>query len=132
MNHGFRLMSRLRLRTRIAFVVGAALSLLGCAKPEQRDAAGAAPPESFVTRCTTCHGPRGHGDGVAASGLNPRPPDFRDARWQKQASDDELRDVVLHGGLARGRSALMPANPGLSPLELDAIVRFIRAEGGAP
>ena len=125
-------MRRIWFLARIAFAGGAALSLLACTKPEQRDAGGAAPPPSFVTRCSSCHGPRGHGDGVAAGSLNPRPPDFRDPHWQKQASDDELRDVILHGGLARGRSALMPANAGLSPSELDAIIRFIRAEGGAP
>lgn len=125
-------MRRIRFLARIAFAVGAALSLLACTKPEQHGAGGPAPPESFVTRCTSCHGPRGHGDGVAAGSLDPRPPDFRDPRWQKQTSDDELRDVILHGGPARGRSALMPANAGLSPTELDAIVRFIRAEGAPP
>jgi high-affinity iron transporter len=108
------------------------LSLLACTKPEHRGGDGTAPPEAFVARCSACHGPRGHGDGVAASGFNPRPPDFRDARWQKQASDGELRDVILHGGPARGRSAVMPANPGLSPSEVDAIVAFIRGESGAP
>lgn len=117
---------------RIAFALGAALPLLACTKPEEPGAGGAAPPEAFVARCTSCHGPRGHGDGVAAGGLHPRPPDFRDRRWQTQTSDDELRDVILHGGRARGRSALMPANAGLSRSELDAIVRFIRAEAGAP
>ena len=30
----------------------------------------------FKTHCTVCHGPEGRGDGPAAAGLNPKPPNL--------------------------------------------------------
>lgn len=128
---------RVRRLSALMCVIVAVVAVLMELKPalsEQREQQGGevVAPEPFAARCATCHGPNGHGDGAAAGGLSPHPPDFRDPQWQKQTSDDELRDVILNGGVARGRSALMPANAGLSPSELEALVRFIRAQARTP
>ena len=44
--------------------------------------------EVFRTNCATCHGPEGHGDGVAGQSLNPRPGNL--AEIQTRAGDDYL------------------------------------------
>ena len=64
--------------------------------------------------CVSCHGKKGHGDGVAAASLNPKPASFGDAAWQKSVTDEHLTKVIVEGGAAAGKSALMPANPDLA------------------
>lgn len=78
-------------------------------------AAAPACPEAYATRCATCHGPRGRGDGTAAAGLGVRPRDFRDPAW----AFDPVRvgRVVREGGPALGLSPAMPAHPDLAELE---------------
>ncbi len=57
--------------------------------------------------CAQCHGFTGHGDGPAASGLDPKP-----AVHAKMAFDklpmEYLYNVVNHGGRAVGKSTSMP------------------------
>lgn len=57
--------------------------------------------------CSQCHGATGHGDGPAASGLEPKP-----AVHAKMAFDklpmEYLYNVVNHGGRSVGKSASMP------------------------
>ncbi|MDP3274675.1 MAG: hypothetical protein Q8Q09_05725 [Deltaproteobacteria bacterium] len=91
------------------------------------------PPESrarmvFSSRCASCHGSEGRGDGVAAAGLQPRPRNFADPAWHDRANDAYLRRVIVEGGAAVGRSALMPPAPDLrgQPLVLDALVQQVR------
>lgn len=49
----------------------------------------------FTANCAVCHGKNGRGDGPAAAGLNPRPPDLqgRALRW----SDGQLAAQILKG-----------------------------------
>ena len=84
--------------------------------------------EIYRTRCATCHGTSGKGDGVAAVGLRPAPRSFQDRAWQLSVTDDHLRTVIVHGGRAVGKSSLMVANPDLASrrAELDGLVRIIR------
>ena len=70
--------------------------------------------EIFKTRCSTCHGAAGKGDGPAAVALNPKPRDLGDAAWQKSVTDEHIEKIILSGGPAVGKSPLMPANPDLS------------------
>ena len=67
----------------------------------------------FETRCVTCHGPRGAGDGPAASGLNPHPRNFTDSAWQESVTNDHIAKIIVGGGAAVGKSPLMPPNPDL-------------------
>lgn len=57
--------------------------------------------------CSQCHGPKGEGDGPAASGLEPKP-----AVHAKTALDqyplDYLYNIVYYGGKAVGKSHYMP------------------------
>jgi len=67
----------------------------------------------FSTRCFTCHGSEGAGDGPGSAGLTPRPRDFRDPAWQDSVTDDHIVKIISYGGAAVGKSLTMPGNPDL-------------------
>lgn len=85
----------------------------------------------FTTRCVTCHGPQGAGDGPASAGLTPPPRNFQDPEWQKSVTDAHIEQIVQYGGAAVGRSAAMPANPDLmsKPEVVAALRAYIRELG---
>lgn len=70
--------------------------------------------EIWQTRCVTCHGPGGKGDGPAGVALNPKPGDFTSEEWQKSVTDEHIQKAIVGGGPAVGKSLLMPANPDLA------------------
>ncbi|HVY29892.1 MAG TPA: c-type cytochrome [Polyangiaceae bacterium] len=85
----------------------------------------------FRVRCSVCHGETGHGDGPGAAALNPKPRVFADAAWQDATKDEQLRQIIVKGGAAVGKSPGMPSNPDLEQkpdvvLELVKIVRGFR------
>jgi mono/diheme cytochrome c family protein len=67
----------------------------------------------FESRCVTCHGPGGAGDGPASAGLTPPPRNFQDPVWQTSVTDAHIEQIVQYGGAAVGKSPAMPANPDL-------------------
>lgn len=87
----------------------------------------AAAPATYTSRCASCHGPRGAGDGPLAPTLTPRPRAFDDLAWQRAVTDAYLHDVIRQGGAAHGRSALMPQHDDLSRDTIDALVVYIRS-----
>jgi mono/diheme cytochrome c family protein len=103
------------------------------APPPQLDpgAARAEAQQIFATRCFTCHGPLGAGDGPGSAALTPRPRNFRDAEWQKSVTDSHIEQIIQYGGAAVGRSAAMPGNPDLmsKPAVVAALREHIRELG---
>ena len=106
-----------------AFV--AVVAILGCKKDEETQAAnllGVIVTQSdrieadniFTTRCQTCHGPTGSGDGPGSKGLTPQPRNFHDASWQTSVSTEHITKIIRYGGASVGKSAAMPANPDLT------------------
>lgn len=85
----------------------------------------------FTSRCVSCHGANGQGDGVAAAALNPKPRAYSDKEWQASVTDEHIAKVIVEGGAAVGKSALMPPNPDLASKKevVDALVAMIRAYG---
>ena len=83
----------------------------------------------FATRCATCHGADGRGDGPGAAGLDPKPRNYHDAAWQASVSDEHLAEIIVEGGTSVGRSPLMPPNPDLEakPEVVAALVAHIRS-----
>lgn len=83
----------------------------------------------FATRCFTCHGSEGAGDGPGSAGLTPKPRNFQDPEWQASVDDDHLTKIILYGGVAVGKSPMMPGNPDLGSREavVAALVRHIRS-----
>lgn len=87
----------------------------------------------YTNYCSTCHGPKGAGDGAAAAALNPKPRTFADAAWQRSVSSDHIAKVIQEGGAAVGKSPLMaPAKAmftGQPEATLDAMVQIVRRLG---
>ena len=85
----------------------------------------------FATRCASCHGPEGKGDGPIAASLTPHPRDYSDAAWQKATSDDALEAVIGRGGAAVKKSPMMPPSPDLAadPAAMAAMVKLVRSFG---
>jgi mono/diheme cytochrome c family protein len=81
--------------------------------------------EIFDTRCSVCHGKEGKGDGPGSAGLTPKPRDLTDPEWQKSVDDAYIEKIVQYGGMAVGRSAMMPGNPDLNAKP--DVVKGIRA-----
>ncbi|MEO7732455.1 MAG: cytochrome c [Kofleriaceae bacterium] len=88
----------------------------------------------FATVCITCHGSDGTGRGPAADSLNPKPRDYTDAAWQASTTDDQLKQIILKGGVGVGKSPMMPGQPQLAdqPEVLDGLVQIIRKFGKKP
>ncbi|MEE8434683.1 MAG: cytochrome c [bacterium] len=76
----------------------------------------------FKSHCAVCHGPRGRGDGPAATGLNPRPADLmRSAR--------RLRDGVVAGVISDGRRAMPSFRTILTPSQIWHLTNFVKSLG---
>lgn len=85
----------------------------------------------FATRCATCHGNDGKGNGPAARALNPKPRNYTDPAWQQSVTDETIRKAIIEGGPAVGKSALMAPNADLAdkPVVLDELVKIVRGFG---
>lgn len=81
----------------------------------------------YDQRCVACHGKTGKGDGPAANSLNPKPRDYSSKKWQASVTDAHIAKVISKGGVAVGKSAMMPANPDIKGKTLDAMVALIRS-----
>lgn len=86
---------------------------------------------TFKTVCATCHGEGGLGNGPAAVALNPKPRNYTDKAWQSSVTDDQIKQTILMGGAAVGKSPTMPAQPQLKekPEVVAALVQIIRTFG---
>jgi mono/diheme cytochrome c family protein len=82
----------------------------------------------FATRCFTCHGAEGAGNGPGSAALDPKPRNFQDAAWQASVTDEHIEKIVMYGGAAVGRSPTMPGNPDLmsKPEVVRALVAHVR------
>ena len=83
----------------------------------------------FVSRCQSCHGAGGRGDGPAAASMRPRPRNFTDRMWQSNVTDARIDRIIVHGGAAVGKSPLMVPNPDLvaKPLLVAGLRELVRS-----
>ena len=86
----------------------------------------------WQTRCSTCHGMAGKGDGAAAVALTPKPRDLSSAEWQGKVTDEHIEKIIAEGGQSVGLSMLMPANPDLvsKPEVIKALRAHVRSLSG--
>jgi cytochrome c553 len=86
---------------------------------------------TFKTVCATCHGEDGTGNGPGAAALTPKPRNYTDKAWQSSVTDDQIRQTILMGGAAVGKSPAMPAQPQLKekPEVVAQLVRIVRTFG---
>jgi cytochrome c oxidase cbb3-type subunit I/II len=73
----------------------------------------------YIAHCVSCHGKDGGGDGSAAVRMLPRPANFH----QMMPSYPVAADVI-HNGVP---GSAMPAWPLLTPVELQAVTRYLRS-----
>jgi mono/diheme cytochrome c family protein len=94
-------------------------------------AARAEAEQIFATRCFTCHGAEGKGDGPGSAALTPPPRNFQDPEWQKSVTDSHIEQIIQYGGAAVGRAPTMPGNPDLmsKPAVVTALRERIRKLG---
>jgi mono/diheme cytochrome c family protein len=87
--------------------------------------------EIFKSRCATCHGPDGRGNGPGAITLNPKPRNYHDKEWQSKVTDEEITKAIVYGGAAIGKSPAMPSNPDLDeqPQTVAALLHIVRDFG---
>jgi mono/diheme cytochrome c family protein len=104
-------------------------SLFACAGGKSENAGAKTARSFYNSKCATCHGPQGLGDGLLAGSLNPKPRDYSDAAWQGSVTDEYLKKVITEGGRAGGLSPLMPSSPELKndPVMLGEVVSLIRS-----
>lgn len=128
----------------IAAPLALALALTGCNKDSGSTTSGgttsgggaktatatAEAREVYKSRCATCHGEAGKGDGPAGAALNPKPRNYTDKEWQKSVTDDQIKKTITMGGAAVGKSPIMPGAPDLDgkPV-LDGLVAVVREFG---
>jgi cytochrome c553 len=88
----------------------------------------------FATFCATCHGADGTGNGPGAQALSTKPRNYTDVKWQASITDEQIKEIIVKGGAAVGKSAAMPGQPALKdhPEVLDELVQIIRAFGKHP
>jgi mono/diheme cytochrome c family protein len=79
--------------------------------------------------CVTCHGNRGEGDGPAGRNLKPRPRSFGEDAWQEGITDEQIKEIIVKGGLAVNKSKDMPPNPELEGNErvLNSLLEKVRS-----
>ncbi|MYA97484.1 MAG: cytochrome c, partial [Nitrospinae bacterium] len=90
--------------------------------------AAAAGNVKYQQLCASCHGATGKGDGPAAKVLNPKPRNHTDAEYMKTISDEYIAKITKLGGVAVGKSPLMPPWGGvLSDADVQNLVAFMRS-----
>ena len=81
----------------------------------------------FASKCATCHGPDGHGDGPAAAALNPKPRNYHDKAYMSTRTDEQLIEVITNG------KGAMPKWGGiLTKDQIVALVAHVRQLGTTP
>lgn len=78
----------------------------------------------FASRCATCHGTTGEGNGPGAANLNPKPRNYHDVKWQASVTDESIEKTIVYGGAAVGKSPQMVPNPDL--MSKPAVVAALR------
>ncbi len=82
----------------------------------------------FKFYCSQCHGLGGKGDGPNVTKDFPvSPRNFTNAAEMNKLTDADMRNVILDGGPAMSKSAMMPPwGKTLSDEEVDALIAHLR------
>ena len=83
--------------------------------------------------CSTCHGEKGKGDGLAAQALPVKPADHTNGAIMNQLSDQFLTTIISKGGSAVGKSSFMPSwGSAISDKDIRDIVAYLRTISDPP
>jgi len=88
--------------------------------------------ELYDTRCASCHGATGLGDGPVGVALPPemKPRNLKDSKMKFAVDDAKFKELLKKGGAAVGLNPLMPAQVDLSDPDADAIIAYVRTFHG--
>jgi mono/diheme cytochrome c family protein len=87
----------------------------------------------YTTYCVGCHGEKGKGDGAAASALPVKPANLSDGTVMNPLPDQFLVEIVSKGGVAVGKSPMMPAlGNQINETQLRDIIAYIRSLAEPP
>jgi mono/diheme cytochrome c family protein len=86
----------------------------------------------YQQRCAPCHGPDGKANTPTAQALNPKPRDHTDGSYMNALANDHLIKVIKQGGVAVGKSPIMPPQADLSEQQIHDIVEFVRSLANPP
>lgn len=82
----------------------------------------------WTSKCKGCHGPDGKAD--TRMGRSHKIVDFTAPAFQQKVTDAQLRAVIVHG--SKKDSKMKAFKDRLTPEEISALVRYIRALGSKP
>ena len=85
---------------------------------------------AYTTYCSSCHGQGGKGDGPVAAALNPKPRDLTSRAYMAQLDDQYLFEIISKGGIAVGKSPLMPPAP-LVEQDIWNVIGYIKTLAGS-
>lgn len=121
------------MKVSLTRLLAAATLLAACdePKPPGDPAAVAAAEAVWDSKCSTCHGKTGMGDGEAGKVLNPPPRNFQNSMFQSNTDDARIRKVIVEGGASVGLSANMAPNPELAdkPEVVEELLKKVRSFG---
>lgn len=80
----------------------------------------------YQERCAPCHGADGKANTPTAQALTPKPRDHSDGAYMNALTTEHLLKVTKDGGVAVGKSPIMPAHSDLSAQQLENVVAFVR------
>jgi mono/diheme cytochrome c family protein len=114
-------------------VASAVVTRQATVTPSPAPEAGSAPSAAdrgravFESRCVTCHGANGKGDGRVAKLYNPKPSDLTTST----KSDTYKAMIIRKGGAYVGRSLIMPSwESELSAEEIGDVVSYLAVLAG--
>jgi mono/diheme cytochrome c family protein len=83
----------------------------------------------FATRCASCHGDKGAGDGPIAAGLpaEQKPRNLQGSDMKFATTDEKFKELMKKGGAGVGLSMLMPAQSDLSDADIDNLLAFVKS-----
>ncbi len=116
----------LRLSVVIPSLLGLAML---CSNPVA--AAAAADPKivrTWKAKCSSCHGVEGKGD--TEQGVKMKIPDMSKPEWQKDNSEDKMRQAILNGVKKEGKEGMDSYKDVLSPEQIDGLIAYVRSLGG--
>ena len=77
----------------------------------------------YQSKCVTCHGPEGKGDGPLGQKLKPPAGDFQSAESKKK-SPKELRDIIENGV---PKTSMVAWKTQLSEKEIDDVLAYVES-----
>ncbi len=111
---------------RFQAIAFAALSVAVAAPAYGDAAAGKA---LYDTRCATCHGPLGAGDGPISAGLPPemKPRNLQEGKYKFAVDEAKFFELLVKGGSGVGLNPLMPPQPDLKDAEKKSLYDYVKS-----